>query len=166
VQVVLAGSGQVRQGRLAEHLAQLRHLTDADAGGEPRAEILHPSQLHEPGPAPLQHPRHHQRERGRSRRGRPNHGGGDADGSRGHEAPPPPPGSADGHVRARAHGPPGLGAHGGAGGRRHARHVPAGSSLALCRASGIPGAAGQDAPMIVYPAFAHLQSCISLLVLS
>nr|CCU64228.1 ScMYB76 protein [Saccharum hybrid cultivar Co 86032] len=87
-------------------------------------------------------------------------------GPAGHEAPPP--GSADGHVRARAHGPPSRGAHGGAGGRGHARHVPARSSLALCRASGIPGATGQDAPMIdrLRAAFAHLQSCISLLVLS
>ncbi|BAS88668.1 Os04g0341900 [Oryza sativa Japonica Group] len=64
-QAVLAGAGQVRQGRLAQHLAQLRHLADADAGGEPRAEVLHTPQLHEPRSSPLQHPRHHQRHRRR-----------------------------------------------------------------------------------------------------
>jgi hypothetical protein len=148
LQAVLAGPGQVRQGRLAEHLAQLRYLADADAGGQPRAEVLHPPQFHEPRPAPLKHPRHHQRRR-RARCGgrrRANHGRarrGHADGAGRHEAPPP----ADGHVRARAHGPPRRGPHGGARRRRHARHVPAGAR-AVRHAGGIPGTTGQDAAMI------------------
>uniref|UniRef100_A0A0D9Y9V9 Uncharacterized protein n=1 Tax=Oryza glumipatula TaxID=40148 RepID=A0A0D9Y9V9_9ORYZ len=158
-QAVLAGAGQVRQGGLAEHIAQLRHLADADAGGEPRAEVLHPPQLHEPRPPPLQHPRHHQRHRRRSGRraaGRPDHrppghgqprGGGA--GPAGHEAPPPPPpgrrAAAHAHVQRRAHGPPRRRPH-GARRRRHAGDVPAGPR-AVRRARRLPGATGQDAPM-------------------
>lgn len=43
VQVVSRGVGQVRAGRLEEHLAVLGEDADADAGGEPRAEVLHPA---------------------------------------------------------------------------------------------------------------------------
>uniref|UniRef100_A0A452Z8B9 Uncharacterized protein n=1 Tax=Aegilops tauschii subsp. strangulata TaxID=200361 RepID=A0A452Z8B9_AEGTS len=61
-QAVLDGPEEVRARRLAEHLAQLRDEPDADAGGQPRAEVLHPPQLRRQGQAPLQHPRHHHRQ--------------------------------------------------------------------------------------------------------
>uniref|UniRef100_A0A453QEL1 Myb-like domain-containing protein n=1 Tax=Aegilops tauschii subsp. strangulata TaxID=200361 RepID=A0A453QEL1_AEGTS len=136
---VLAGAGQVRQGRLAEHLAQLRHLPDAHAGGQPRAEVLHPPQLHEPGPPPLQHPRHHQHQQRRPGRAAhhrpgPRRAGGAA---RGHDEA-----SRDGgHVRRGAHGPPGRRPHGPRR-RRHAGHVPAGAGPpALRHARRLPGSA-------------------------
>jgi hypothetical protein len=42
-QAVSGGAGEVRARRLEEHLAVVGEDADADAGGQPRAEVLHPS---------------------------------------------------------------------------------------------------------------------------
>jgi hypothetical protein len=42
-QVVPDGDEEVREGGPEEHLPELRDKPHADAGGEPRAEVLHPA---------------------------------------------------------------------------------------------------------------------------
>ncbi|ONM36367.1 Duplicated homeodomain-like superfamily protein, partial [Zea mays] len=66
-QAFLDGTEEVRERGLEEHLAQVRDDPDADAGGQPRAEVLHPPQLRRQGQAPVQHPRHHHRQPPRRR---------------------------------------------------------------------------------------------------
>ncbi|KAL5654067.1 hypothetical protein ACJX0J_033386, partial [Zea mays] len=41
---VPGGPGEARQGRLERHLPALRHDADADAGGQPRPEVLPPAE--------------------------------------------------------------------------------------------------------------------------
>ena len=64
---VPAGPRQIRQGRLALHLAQLRHQPHAHAGGVARAEVLHPAPLDEQRQEEVLHPRHHERKERRQR---------------------------------------------------------------------------------------------------
>uniref|UniRef100_A0A453DW95 Uncharacterized protein n=1 Tax=Aegilops tauschii subsp. strangulata TaxID=200361 RepID=A0A453DW95_AEGTS len=59
-QVVPPRPEEVRQRGLEEHFAQLRADEDADAGGQPRAEVLHQAQLRRrQGQEAVEHPRHH-----------------------------------------------------------------------------------------------------------
>ena len=43
MQEVLAGFEEVRERGLEEHFEEFRDDKDADAGGQPRAEVLHPA---------------------------------------------------------------------------------------------------------------------------
>jgi hypothetical protein len=59
-QAVPPGSGEVRARGLAQHLAVRGEDADADAGGQPRAEVLQPpAQQRQPGLQAQEHPRHH-----------------------------------------------------------------------------------------------------------
>lgn len=46
-QAISSWTRQVRQGRLAKHIEELRVDSDADAGGKPCAEVLPPTELSE-----------------------------------------------------------------------------------------------------------------------
>ena len=56
-QVVPLRPEDVRKRGLEEHITQLRADEDADAGGQPRSEVLHQAQLR--GGKEVEHPRHH-----------------------------------------------------------------------------------------------------------
>jgi hypothetical protein len=59
-QAVPPGSGEVRAWGLAQHLAVRGADADADAGGQPRAEVLQPpAQPRQPRLQAQEHPRHH-----------------------------------------------------------------------------------------------------------
>jgi hypothetical protein len=52
-QAVPGRPGEARQGRLERHLPELRHNEDADAGGQPRAEVLPEAEQHGEEEAPV-----------------------------------------------------------------------------------------------------------------
>uniref|UniRef100_A0A453DW76 Uncharacterized protein n=1 Tax=Aegilops tauschii subsp. strangulata TaxID=200361 RepID=A0A453DW76_AEGTS len=56
-QVVPLRPEEVRKRGLEEHITQLRADEDADAGGQPRPEVLYQAQLR--GGKEVEHPRHH-----------------------------------------------------------------------------------------------------------